>query len=141
MPANVNMMSERIGSVLVVLHTAATPSEAEWKALFPLLPGTRCLCMFTDGGGPNAAQRKTGLAAGLNALPVSVVTSSSLARGMVTAFSWAGMRVRAFAPSETDKAFAFLELTELERESTWLAFSRLRRELAHTGLERFSPTA
>ena len=43
-------------------------------------------------------------------LPKAVVTTSRVVRGIVTATSWLGSNVRAFAPSNIDEAFDYLDV-------------------------------
>ena len=60
--------------------------------------------MLTDGGAPNARQRLL-----LNAIlkdpspPVAIVSSSLVARAVVTAMGWFNPRVRAFAEGDLQR--------------------------------------
>lgn len=96
-----------------LLHTAAPPDAAAWRAYVAsvdetLAVSSGCVHLFvaTDGGGPDAAQRKE-LAAVLarddrNGL-THVFTTSAFTRGIVTAFRWIA---RARAVAHRPEAFA-----------------------------------
>ncbi len=101
-------------SYLVLIHTSATPAPDEWHAYVAqvsslLAEGPRLFHSFvaTDGGGPNAAQRKElayAIEAGPGDLLTHVFTTDSLIRGIVTAFSWiTKSRAVAHLPGEFTK--------------------------------------
>jgi hypothetical protein len=82
----------------VLLHSALQPSAAEWSAYvqavegtLPATKGTLHVFVATDGGAPNAAQRKQ-LAEAFDKSPrpalTHVFSTSAFVRGVVTAFSW-----------------------------------------------------
>lgn len=83
---------------LVLLHSAQPPSAAEWSAYvqavegaLPFAKGTLHIFVATDGGAPNAAQRKQlAEAFDRSASPAltHVFSTSAFVRGVVTAFSW-----------------------------------------------------
>jgi hypothetical protein len=116
------MAFARIGNILVALHTAAPPSPEEWaeymRALRQVDLAKLVTIVFTDGGGPNSAQRKE-----VNdtlkgrASPSAVVTGNTFARSLVAALAWFNPSLRAFAPDRTSDAFEHLKLTRAESES------------------------
>jgi hypothetical protein len=83
---------------LVLLHSAEQPSAQEWsayvqgvEAALPSAKGTLHIFVATDGGAPNAAQRKQlAEAFDRSASPglTHVFSTSAFVRGVVTAFSW-----------------------------------------------------
>jgi hypothetical protein len=83
---------------LVLLHSADQPSAHEWnayvqavEATLPSARGTLHIFVATDGGAPNAAQRKQLAEAfdrGPNKALTHVFSTSAFVRGVVTAFSW-----------------------------------------------------
>lgn len=77
---------------------------AEWRTL-----------TFSDGGGPNAAQRKSisDLLKG-RASPIAIVTANSIMRGVITALSWFNPKCRAFAPTDIGGALNFLGVPPLK---------------------------
>lgn len=132
-----------IENTIVVVHTAAPPSMEEWSTYIDtVLDGgrafggdlTRCRqLVITDGGGPNSMQRAQAqkAAAQMNGalMPVAVVSASTFVRGIVTAFNWFNMNLRAFSPSEVKAAFAFLELDPQVVRSIWVELASMQAEL------------
>ena len=91
------MLFERAGDVIVLVHGAQNPSDAEWDVYCDFVRSTQhgggkpvsSLLVTTLGGSPNAMQRKGILAAaGHKVTPTSVCTDSTVARGVITAISW-----------------------------------------------------
>ena len=70
----------------------------------------RALLVVTDGGGPNAAQRKVIVEAyGPAPVPVAICSSSRAARAIVTAISWFYPQpMRSFERSDIPRALQFL---------------------------------
>lgn len=116
-------------NVGICVHNARNPNSQEWDSYLAMslamkeaagddLASFKQL-VFSDGGGPNAAQRNasSALAKGVKAadqLKVAVVSRSMVVRGIVTTFRWAGLPLRSFAPEELAKAFAFLAVSDAE---------------------------
>lgn len=137
------LLSERNGSLVLLVHGAHDPSVEEWEAAMDDTSDAmaenegRCrMLVFTAGGKPSAPQRARALARGwANNLrsPVAVVTDNRLVRGVITVFAWFGLNVRPVRPDNLEEAFTHLELTSAERE--WVL--RRRDELdAELGLVR-----
>src|SRR5262249_27181347 len=81
------------GDLFVVVHRAKPPTDEEWtdylESWRPLDMGNMRTLVFTDGGGPNPAQRKAATEAlGGKSSLTAVVSSSPLIRGIVTALGW-----------------------------------------------------
>jgi hypothetical protein len=111
--------------VAVSLHTVADPTAATWDDYCALLLdfkkrnrgdiGNLKLFVLSDGGAPNAAQRRrvhTDIFPKA-VIPTSLVSASlsnPLKRGIVTAISWLNDGFKAFEPHEYRNALAHLEL-------------------------------
>jgi hypothetical protein len=132
-----------VGNVVLVVHNSMAPTNDEWEQyLQTVLSGGRLyggdltLCrqlVITDGGGPNSAQRAMAQKAAeqMNgaAMPVAVVSSSMFVRGIVTAFNWFNMNLKAFAPSEVETAVAFLGIDEVTLEEILEELGVIRDEI------------
>jgi hypothetical protein len=132
------MAYELAGRLLVVAHTKSAPGET-WNVFVRELSAhaakhwqsAPCILVFSDGGGPDAVQRK----ALLDAVPQirnargAVLSSNALVRGITTAFSWFTKGFRVFAPSDLTAAIAWLELEKAEEATIGAIIVRLRREL------------
>lgn len=117
-----NVVAERVSDQLIVaVYSAKTPEDDEWKQYLEVLStleGDQSMLVLSAGGGPNTLQRRD-----LEAVTkrhdgrVAVVTTSRMARGIVTALSWLGTKIKAFDPRSLDDAMTFLELDEALRAS------------------------
>jgi hypothetical protein len=129
-----------VGDFLVFVHTEDPPSDEEWDQLmtaFKQVPDLRrCrVLVLTAGGAPNARQRQV-----VNAIlkqatpPVAIVSSSMVARAVVTAMGWFNPRMKAFAEEDISGAFAHLDATEVDRGRLSQAVNELRRELGYPSI-------
>jgi hypothetical protein len=117
------------GRLIMVAHTSASPSDEEWSGyardvaavLSRSSPEDVRTVVFTDGGGPNAEQRRmlTEIK-GWNTVRVSVVSQSLAVRGIVTAFSWFNPKIKAFLPVAVEAAFRHLGLSPDEESKVWV---------------------
>jgi hypothetical protein len=135
------MVHERSVDLFVVIHPNRPPSDDEWLAYLRSWSGHDMSRMrtlvFTDGGGPNASQRKlaTEALAGKESM-TAVVSSSSMVRGVVTALSWFNPKIKAFSPEEAPRAFDYLRIqTPEEIARTWILVERLRAKLGEKELK------
>src|SRR6476620_10097389 len=88
------MCHEVVERVSVVLHGTDAPSDDDWNAYLIEMENAQelnALFIFTLGGGPNAAQRKS--VADMwqrrkSMPPTSLVTPSAVVRTIVTALNW-----------------------------------------------------
>lgn len=114
------MSFEYIEGVMVVIHTATNPSDAEWERYVlemerATLEGVMtALVVFTPGAGPNAKQRNLVASmwqrVGQNP-PTVIITPSSLVRAVITALNYfLPNRIEAFRPSKVPQALASLNL-------------------------------
>lgn len=106
-PGPTTMAYERVGRFVAVAHGDSAPSDAEWKEYLALLerslPGVTGILVTTDGAAPDAGQR-AGMVRLLDKVGgrfrTAVITTSRVARGVVTLLGWFNSDIRAFAPSE-----------------------------------------
>jgi hypothetical protein len=92
------MVFAECGGVLLCAHTAEDPRPDEWEAYVDYclrIPNCAKTLVVTDGGGPNAAQRKvlqdrylSKQRANHKQYLVAVLTDSALVRGIVKALNW-----------------------------------------------------
>lgn len=104
---------------LIMLHDAKDPGTAEWDRYLDDLRGKDVtelgLLVFSDGGAPNAAQRRA-----LNDLlkgryfARAIVNDSTLVRGVIAAVGWFAPGVQAFRPGEWKQAAAHARFTPEE---------------------------
>lgn len=112
-----------VGSTLVVVHDATHPSDSDWQIYLDAIRANQDVItaqlIVTDGGSPNAAQRRASLeyARGRPVPATAVISGSVLVRGVVSALSWFMKdRIRAFARDEFDEACEFVAAsTEIAR--------------------------
>lgn len=126
-----NMTSKVIDRLFLVAYGTRNPTNAEWDAYLDLVDRhgvTRTQqLIYTDGGEPNAHQRRE-----LNELlrgrqvPVAVVSTSVRVRGTVTLLSWFNHKIRAFPPSAVKDALAYLEIPEMRHKMIELELYKLR---------------
>lgn len=92
--------------------------------------------VVTDGGSPNAAQRKEmiDLFKGV-APPTCIVSDSQLVRGMTTALGWFNPNIKAVAPTQLKDAFAYLKIPPEHEERVRKEIWRLRSELPNIKLK------
>jgi hypothetical protein len=95
------------------------------------MPELKCLVVFGESDGPNARQRKQlQPLSNFERLPTAVITTSFVARGVVTALSWFGATIRAFAPAFVEDAFSWLGLSTDERLDVLRRVATLKAQLA-----------
>src|SRR5262245_24711433 len=107
-----SMFYGRVGDVYVCLHPATPPSKADWDDWMVDMereaPTVRGLLVWTEGGGPDAGQRKR-TAEMWNRMkkmpPIAIVTGAAVVRTMITALNFFMSRpMKGFAPTEIDRA-------------------------------------
>jgi hypothetical protein len=113
--------------VMVFMAANQAPAEREWNDYVRVLEDTakslrasgRSLrfMAFVDESQPNAKQRAA-VVDNLGGLQTktATITSSLLARNVITVFSWLGLTVRGFAPANLEAAVDYLALTRGELE-------------------------
>lgn len=134
------MACELVGDIVLCIHTTVAPDDAGWQTYVDACLAAAALhagdfakvrqLVFTDGGGPNGAQRQRVVDA-VDPLRnskegrVAVVSSSVAVRGIVTVFNWFNFSVRAFAPTKLGEAIGFLGITNTEAERVRQAADRM----------------
>src|SRR6187551_1360478 len=105
---------EKVGRIMVVVHSQHEPSHVEWEDYLGQLraePHCALAFVYSIGGGPNAKQRQSlaEITAG-RVLPVAVVTPSRMTRAIGVAVSWFNPHIQVFSPGYLPDAFAHLRL-------------------------------
>lgn len=138
------MLFKQVGDVFLVVHSDRPPTDDEWnaytaaivaagKARGGSLASIRNL-VITDGGGPNAGQRKSSndALAQLRDWKTSiaaVVSANATVRGIVTVLNWLSVPIKSFSPSNMNDAFAFLNLRPDEIDKLMVHIKLLKGEL------------
>jgi hypothetical protein len=114
---NKTLVLHFVDHVGILVHGDLPPDEAEWIACVEALRSgikeqtVRGLLVFTDGVGPNAAQRRYATNALSQRFPVGVVTRSRMARGLATAIQWFHEGLALFAPRDLPAALIHVRLS------------------------------
>lgn len=111
-----SMAFRYVDRVAVMVHTAAAPDAAAWRAWCAAIPRIRMegrgVLVFTAGGAPNSKQREEMRVAlgDVPAPPVAIMTGSSpLVRNIITSLNWFfGHKLAAFAQDDLDGALRYL---------------------------------
>ena len=108
--------------MIILRENASTPDDRDWDGFLEVLIKNRdqfekmkCL-VVTDGGGPNAAQRKS-LEAALDNRPlrVAVVTDSPKARFIASMITFLNRDHRGFSKKEIGEAYVHLGMSKEEQ--------------------------
>ncbi len=111
-----NLAYRAIGSLLVVVHSQGEASDPEWDQYMQHVSALRHrsgdsfqMLVYALGGAPTASQRsRLTTALGRRPVPLAVLSTSSLVRGVVTALSWFNPGIRSFLPTQLGDALRFL---------------------------------
>lgn len=131
------MLTRKIGTMVVLRENNDTPLDPEWDAFLRLLADNRNnferlkILVVTDGGGPNAAQRKR-LEATLSGKPVrvAVVTDSAKSRFIASAISLINRDHRGFSMKEIGQAYQHLGMTVAECREAEAALKEMEPMIA-----------
>lgn len=109
-----NMVTRRLGSLLILRQNTQPPSDEEWDECLNLLSSDVeevQVLVITDGGGPSPEQRRR-LDQALNGSPVrvAVVSESVRIRFIVSSVAFLTRRIKSFSETEYTEALAHLEL-------------------------------
>jgi hypothetical protein len=140
-----SMVFRILGDVHIVVAGSEPPTNQDWdryleavRAEEKKLADFRNMrtLVFSDGGGPNAAQRKA-VSEFLKGrtTPVAIITGSTIMRGIVTALAWFNPETKAFAPDDVGSALAFLKIPAVQHEKIWVELRKLRVELGNPNLK------
>jgi hypothetical protein len=131
------MRWELSGSVFVIVHGPQPPTDAEYRATVQgygkHLGRFRSILIHSDGGAPNPAQRKqtTEFWESKHLPNTAIMTSSSIARGVITALNWFfPQKLKAVKDGDFPAAFEHLDVPLAERAQVEQTVARLRNELA-----------
>ena len=132
-----NMAFKVIDRLMIAVYGTENPTDGEWRSYLQEIEqhgiDRTVHLIFTEGGGPTATQRRfLNTLLGARSVPVAVMSSSAVIRGVVTALSWFNRKIRAFPPTGLRDALAYLEIpisrTEMiEREMDSLRLSLGRK--------------
>lgn len=124
-----------VANVGVIVHGSGAPSVTEWEGWLAEYrrrsSGLKGVLVYSFGGGPSSKQRTDVLkiVEKLQYVPKTVmVTSSTIARGIITAMSWfvaPQKRAEVFSLPQLEDAFAALGLIESERQQVYECIARL----------------
>jgi hypothetical protein len=134
------MVFERFGAYVVVCHDGQAPPFETWETYMShalagiLADEIRGFLIVTEGGGPNAMQRRqlemTMRSQGLETAPPSaIVTDAWSARQLAIIVSWFIPTIRTFAKRDTEKALDFLNVPAAQRQEILTAVTRLQAQL------------
>lgn len=109
-----NLVTRRLGSLLILRQNTQSPSEEEWDECLNLLSTDVeevQVLVITDGGGPSPEQRRR-LDQALKGSPVrvAVVSESVRIRFIVSSVAFLTRRIKSFSETEYTEALAHLEL-------------------------------
>lgn len=132
------MACGRVGDHVVLVHSARTPSDAEWDAY--LAGGARWLgdsvglLVVSDGGGPTSTQRRAlrevFVSNGGANTCTAVVSKSMVVRSILGAINLFAPGVRGFAPTALDAALTHILATPTQRPALLAEVERLQRTLS-----------
>lgn len=125
-------MFQRYDQWMLLAHGAEPPADPEWHAYVEGLhqldgSGGVGVVVLTDGVGPNALQRK--MMTGFKMKSV-VITTSKVARGIVTALGWIGAAVSAFPPEQFDEALLSVDVPRFDVPAIMASMAKMRLTLA-----------
>ena len=124
-----------VGHVMVYVGGPKRPSQGEWEEHIAALRAHAAaypnMCSIIWPGAAGLTPRERGQVA--RTLPkgarTAVMTASALSRGVVTALSWFGLGIRAFALNQESEAVAHLGLSTDAAKRVLAAAKRLRAEM------------
>jgi len=110
-----NIAFEVMGDMLVAVYSEANPTSGEHAECVGILKKLDLrkmrVLILSKGGAPTPAQRKelNDIVQGHD-IPVAVMTTSTLARGVTTALSWFNKNMKAYSPDQMEEAFRHLNV-------------------------------
>jgi hypothetical protein len=132
------MAYSMLGDVMLLAHVRRPPDASEWTTYVAeigvLLRGPRAgrivTLVLTEGGGPNADQRKelNDVLAGRK-VRGAVLSNALIVRSIVTALSWWNPLIRAFRQDALVEALEYLQIDRAELPAVLTELNRLRGEL------------
>ena len=105
--------------------SAHIAEAAQWRST------VRCVVVEVQPGGALSARDRVALGeAGLLATPVAVLVESKLTRSILTAVSWLGGNMAAFAPDALEAACEHLEIPSPQRDAIAHTLAMLRPQVS-----------
>lgn len=134
------MTFKMVGTLHVITVGGKDPTQEDWVTYMQAViseekrRGVNVTEMrtlvFSDGGGPNAAQRKMAndVLKG-RPTPIAVVTNNFVMRGVITALQWFNPQCRAFMPNAAGEALKFLGIPQGKYEMIVNIARELQKDL------------
>lgn len=118
-----SLVVRTIESLIVLRENSSTPTDRDWDEFLEILAVNRPdfprikILVKTDGGGPNAEQRKR-LSVALGGVPVrvAVVTDSIKVRFIVSSIALLNSEIATFSNKEIVEAYQHLSLSVREQK-------------------------
>lgn len=123
-----------VDNIFIVVHSKEAPTNEEWDSYLEYYGGHLDQCqrilVVSDGGGPNAVQRKKTSEAIKNTRTITAVcTDQMLVRGIVTALAWFNNKIEAFPKRNISDALKFLGASEAAAARILVEAGRLRASI------------
>jgi hypothetical protein len=125
---------------VLLVHGPSTPAAAEWtryvlalEAIGKEQPQVTLLVVAEDTG-PSSAQREELARHAPKGIRTSVVTTSTIARSIVTLIGWIDAGIRAYAPAQIDEAFKHLAVPPDRRPAVLRQVAAMRAQLSGVGV-------
>ena len=127
-----SLVVRAVESLIVLRENNVTPTDRDWDEFMQILTLNRPdfprikILVKTDGGGPNAEQRKR-LSVALGGVPVrvAVVTDSIKVRFIVSSIALLNSEIATFSNKEIAEAYQHLSLTLREQRLVELAITEM----------------
>lgn len=134
----------RVGRLMLLVHGQRAPSPEGWSAWVEAFAnaaaehGVRALLVVSQGGGPNARQRKevvealvVRLGAAVDEMATAVCGSAPTVRAITAAIGWlsGAPRMRSFASDAQHQALEYLKVPKVKRPEILLVTQKLEAEL------------
>ena len=117
-----NMYGKMVGRFCLAIHSKTPPSDTEWNSwLSESAPELRtspglCTLVFTDGGAPNAGQRKRlSETLGGRDIPIAVHSHALIPRFVNASIALFNKSIRSYTPEEFPQAIEYLKITQAEQ--------------------------
>jgi hypothetical protein len=134
-----NVAFRVLQDVVIIVHGADPPSNEEWEAWLNYYVQEAAedrlpIYVVTEGGGPDVNQRDSLNRRFSKIKPrAAVVTSSRVARGIITALQWVGqIDLKGFAPEKRHEALVFLGVRPDMLKAIDAAVRDMQREIQTT---------
>lgn len=131
MSSTKRMAFKVIDRLFVVVYGTEEPTNEEWTSYLREIERQgverTMQIIYTNGGGPNAVQRRylEELLDG-RVVPVAVLSDIASIRRMVMAMSWFNGKIRAFPTTDLARALAYLEIPTSRTELIGREMAALR---------------